>query len=276
MNIKTIPFQRLLKLELPQLAEHVIDKIQEHEPEVMKITEVYDLLVAQQANIQSLKIAYGPHPITEQLIPLRKKRFMYAAKIVYKMNVIVREDTYPDDSDVIATRIKINSYLLNLSASKNEEVIAEKLTQFFRETQENEDFSEAISLFQLVSDIDSLKAVDFQIRRLLKKRADDISARPRVKTPVLVNSIHKALKDMFKEIESAQLRNPSIDYSELVNKLNDLLSHYKTLINMRATINKRKAAGLEDDKGDNEPIAPVEGGGDTHPDLPIEPTEGNV
>lgn len=128
----------------------------------------------------------------------------------------------------------------------------------------------------MVSDIDILKAVDFQIRRLLKKRADDISARPRVKTPVLVNSIHKALKDMFKEIESAQLRNPSIDYSELVNKLNDLLSHYKTLINMRATINKRKAAGLEDDKGDNEPIAPVEGGGDTHPDLPIEPTEGNV
>ena len=118
----------MLKLELPQLAEKVIEKIEEHDPETLMIQELFVLLEAQKPNIQNLKVAYGAHPITEQLQPLRKKRFMYAAAIVYKMNMIVREDLFPNNSQVIETRILINSYLLNLGKSKNEEVISEKLT----------------------------------------------------------------------------------------------------------------------------------------------------
>ena len=40
------------------------------------------------------------------------------------------------------------------------------------------------------------------------------------------------------------------------------------LINLRATINKRRAAGLEDEKDTDD--SPVE------PNVPIEPTEGEV
>ncbi len=241
MSIKTFPFQKLLKLELPQLAEKVIEQIEEHEPEDLKIQELFDLLEAQKTNIQGLKVAYGAHPITEQLGSLRKKRFMYAAAIVYRMNMIVREDLYPNNSEVIETRILINSFLLNLSLNKNEEVVTEKVAQFFRELAENTSFSDSLTLFKLSVDVNSLKVTDSKIKELLKKRSDSISERPRVKTPVLVKSIHKALKDMFKEIESAQLRNPLLDYSSLINKLNDLLDHYRMLINTRTTINKRKA-----------------------------------
>lgn len=68
---------------------------------------------------------------------------------------------------------------------------------------------------------------------------------------MLAQSIRMALKNMFKEIEMAQLRNPSLEYTSLINKLNDLLSHFRALINMRATINKRRAEGLEEDPGDD-------------------------
>ncbi|MGV8962059.1 MAG: hypothetical protein ACOH2V_01605 [Candidatus Saccharimonadaceae bacterium] len=108
----------------------------------------------------NLKVAYGAHPITEQLTPLRKKRFMYAAAIVYKMNVIVREDIYPNNSDVIATKILINSFLLNLSGNKNEEIVAEKLTQFFRTMSENPTFLASLELFKLTTDISSLRMAD--------------------------------------------------------------------------------------------------------------------
>lgn len=241
MEIKTISFQRLLKLELPQLAEKVIKKIEDHDPETLLINEVYDLLVAQKPNIENLKVAYGPHPITEQLLPLRKKRFMYAAAIVYRMKMAVREDIYPNSNDVIETRIFVNSYLLNLSSSKSEEVVAEKLTQFYRELDENPALEASTELYKLSEDIANLKSTDMAIRQLLKERADDISERPREKTSVLVRQIKKALKDMFKEIESAQLRNPLLDYSPLINQLNDILDHHRMLINMRATINKRRA-----------------------------------
>ena len=197
-----------------------------------------------------MKIAYGAHPITEQLGPLRKKRFMYAAAIVYKMNMIVREDIYPNDSQVI------DSFLLNLSLSKNEEVVAEKLSQFFRETTVNAKLQTALELFNLLGDVDILQSTDNNIKELLSVRANQISERPRVKTAILVKSILKAMKDMFKQIEVAQLRNPLLDYSVLINKLNDLLDHYRALINTRATINKRKAAGLEAGKENDGPVEP--------------------
>ena len=130
-----------------------------------------------------------------------------------------------------------------------------------------------IKNFKLLVDIDNLRSTEATIKELLRKRANEISERPRVKTHVLVRSIHKALKDMFKEIESAQLRNPLLDYSSLINKLNDLLDHYRMLINTRATINKRRAAGLEDNEnteGDTPPAEPVV------PDAVDEPTEGGI
>lgn len=248
-----------MKLELPQLAEKVISKIDAHEPEVLKINEVFDLLEAQLPNIQNLKVAYGPHPITEQLQPLRKKRFMYAAAIVFRMNMIVREDLFPNSNDVIETRIKINSFLLNLSKNKNEEVVTEKVSQFFRELETDEAFETATSLYNLTEDINNLRSTQSRIKTLQAKRADDISKRPRVKTADLKKSIHKALKDMFKEIESAQLRNPLLDYTSLINSLNDILSHYRMLINTRATVNRRRAAGEEDvgvEVEDNNPVDP--------------------
>ncbi len=171
-----------MKLELPQLAEKVIARIEDHDPEALKIQEIFTLLEDQQSNIQNLKVAYGPHPITEQLKPLRKKRFMYAAAIVYRMSMIVREDLYPNSNDVIETRIKINSFLLNLSKSKNEEVVTEKVDQFLREIDENEAFETALSLYKLTEDVNNLKSTHYMIKNLLKERANQISARPRIKT----------------------------------------------------------------------------------------------
>lgn len=138
------------------MAERTIEIIEAHNPEELKIQEVFDLLLAQQPQIKNLKVAYGPHPITQQLIPLRKKRLMYAAAIVYKMNMIVREDVYPNDSEVIKTRLKINSYLLRFGSSKNEEIVSEKLTQFFREIENDEGFKLALDTYGLTNDVDNL------------------------------------------------------------------------------------------------------------------------
>ncbi len=153
------------------MAEKVIEKIEEHEPENLKINEIFDLLKAQTPSIQNLKVSYGPHPITEQLLPLRKKRLMYAAAIVYKMNLIVREDIYPNSSNVIETRIMINSYLLHLGASKSEEVVAEKIDQFFRLVDTSEDVETALTTYGLNENMDNLRSTQANIKELLNKRA---------------------------------------------------------------------------------------------------------
>lgn len=81
---------------------------------------------------------------------------------------------------------------------------------------------------------------------------------------------------MFKEIELAQLRNPELSYNSLINTLNDLLDHYRTLINMRGTIHKRRAAGseVEDDEEDDSTTPPTDGETPAEPDENDDPIEG--
>ena len=89
-----------MKLELPQLAEKVIEKIDAHDPETLKIKEVFDLLVAEKPHIDALNPPYGPHPITEQLSPFRRKLLMYASSIRREMSVIVREDELDENFQI--------------------------------------------------------------------------------------------------------------------------------------------------------------------------------
>ena len=52
----SIPYDRMLKLEVPQLAEQVIEIIEKYEPETLKIDGAYNLLTAKQDHIDKFGI----------------------------------------------------------------------------------------------------------------------------------------------------------------------------------------------------------------------------
>ena len=54
--------------------------------------------------------------------------------------------------------------------------------------------------------------------------------------------------NVAQDINLAQLRNPVLDYTELIDELNQLLNQYKTLINIRQSFNARKAQELLNEK----------------------------
>lgn len=247
MGIKIIPFYRLLKLELPELTQLVIEAVEQHLPETLMIKEMHDKLVAQKPQIECLKVGYGPHPITEELTPLRKKRFMYAANIVHKMSVVVVEDENVKSKAVREAKIVINLYLLNLSKSKNEQIINQKLTQFFREVETNVSFSAAVRTFDLMTDIENLELTHSDVRQLLNTRRNLIKQRPKAETSRNMKSIRKAITDLFMQIEVAKVKHIDLDYQPLINDLNGIIDNYRELVNMRATINKRKAGDVEQD-----------------------------
>ena len=69
MYIQNVPYSKLLKLELPRLANRVIEIVEKHDPETLKIKEVFDLLVEEKPQVEGLIVRHGPHPITEELQP---------------------------------------------------------------------------------------------------------------------------------------------------------------------------------------------------------------
>ncbi len=241
LKIKEISYSKLYKLEIPRLAKRVIEIIETHNPELLKIKEVYDLLVAVKPQMDALKVPYGASPITEQLIPLRRNLLMYVAAINNHMSIVVREDLLVQAESVKIAKIFIKSYFADLVGSKNEELISEKVYKFFMQIDQDEELETILTTLGFANNLDKLRSVFATHQELLNRRLTSNSQRPLEKTPDLKEPILEALKDMFMQIRVAQLKNDKLDYSPLISELNQQLDHYRNLINIREAYNKRQA-----------------------------------
>ena len=244
MKIIKINYPRLLKLEVPEIAERVIRVFEEFDPEEFKIKDAYDQLVAQQPQIMALLAKYNAHPLTASLNELRRRRARHASKITSLMRYHHSEQS--DNLDVRKAKATVDQFLLYLRED-NEEVINRKITQFFVETQRNEQLATTLSTLNLVDYLDKLKAVHAAIERLMDQRVLSISARPKGKTEEFSKSVRKALEILFMQIEVAHVINKDLDYLPMISAVNEIMVRYRNLINSRAAYNKKKKEGLEDE-----------------------------
>ena len=267
MYIKKISYSRLLKLEVPELAERVIGVFDTYDPEEFKIKEAYDQLVAQQPQIEALLARYKAHPLTVSMDGLRKDRAMYASEITSQMKFNLRKQK--GDQDVIEANSIIEQFLVHL-AKNNEEVINRKVTQFFAALGKNEVLSSTLGTLGLLDLCDSLESTHLGILRLLSNRTLSLSARPKGKTQEFAKMVINALKILFMQIEVSHTINEELDYLPMISTLNVILDRYRNLINLRAAYNKKKREEAEgeldmDPEGVEEPevfttfVAPTPG-----------------
>ena len=236
-----IPYDKMLKLEVPQMAEQVIRIIEKYEPETLKIDGAYNLLTAKQDHIDKLFVWYRSHPLTKELNVLRKKRRLNLRKVAFHLQVVIQEDVSGVDKAVNLVKSETERFILDFHSGKNEEVKCRMLTQFFNLIETNEELEEAFSTLNFTSFLNDLRSTHSRIMELIENKMTTISYRPIEKTPYLKKSVLNGIKNMFMEIELAVLKYPEINYQPLCNELNVLLSNYANLINLRQLNNKRKA-----------------------------------
>ena len=245
MKLKTISYTRLLKLELPAFARSIIEIIERHNPERLKIKEIFDLLVAQKANINLLMETHGPHPVTQQLKPVRKNYYMHAQAIVYKMKLAVKLNagdlTYP----ILEAEAIANDYLHGLVQSKSEAVMISRVRGFLEVIDSDDEVKATFASFGLMREIEELRHAHTTLQELLMKRTQSISERPRLNKRETAAPVIKTLKYMFIEIELAQLINKELDYEPLFNELNEIIGEYKNRVNRRLLHNKKKSEAVE-------------------------------
>ena len=248
MEILSVPFSYLLKLELSSLAGDVITIVNKHNPEVLHIDTVFDMLLAQEPNIELLNNNYGAHPITINLPPLRKKCYRYAQEIVSRMNFVMKEQEDNPTDEVLNAHAVVRDYLFKLPSSKSQRVMLQKLKGFFEVVERDEAIETLFSEYHLTSDLNNLRSSFSRLKVLLLERSMLTSEISKVKTDDLSAPIVKSLKDLFKQIEVAALKNTDLDYAPLVIELNGTIRRLKTDVNIRLANNKRRAEGLEEIK----------------------------
>ena len=252
-EIMSIPFSRLLKLEVPQLAEKLIVILEKYDPEVLKFSEMNDLFLAQKPNIDAMTVPYKGHEITPKLKRLRAKLNLEVRSIKLKLELVIKNDPTGEDSQVLVLRTEIPRFLEKFSDSENEEIKHRKVVQFSNEVTVNAALQTAMDTHGFLSHLDEMISTLNLITEHLGERLASISKRPKVKTPELTKLVTKAMLNVTQEINLQQLKNPTLDYSELIDEVNQQFIKYRTLMNIRKANNERKALGLPPiEKGETE------------------------
>lgn len=264
MEIKRIPFSKLLKQETPELADQVIAIVDSHNPEELKIKEVYDLLVAKQPLIKNLRTGFGAHPITLQLKPMREEMMLHISYIKLQLRLVTNQWSKEHEKDWTVVKTAIDYHLLNLRSSKNESVLIGRITGFFDEMSTNEELADALDTLDFTPLLEKLQSAHATIQQHLSKRSISISQRPNEKHAEVADTVVEAIKDLFKQIEVAQLKNPDLDYAPLFNELNVLATKFRNQVSLRLAHNRRKA----EEQKENEAT-------DTTPQPEVESTEGS-
>ena len=252
MQILKIAFSKLLKLEVPQLAKSVLGIVERHDPESLLIEKAYNDFNLLKPEIESLIVGYGPHPLTPRIEELRQKRLFYAASISFQVRGLVRGYINSTGESVAMVKHAVDLYLFNLRAN-NEEIINERIDQFFGEVDANEELENGVVALGFSSTIDELRSAHSIIKELISERSASISERPKGVARVSRKLIIDGLKDLFVRIASAKLDNKELDYNPLISELNEKLIRYGSLIKTRDSILKKKRENPIIEDGSTEP-----------------------
>ena len=261
-NILKLDFSRLRKLEVRSLASRVITTVEGYNPETLKIKEVYDLLVEQEPQIKFLDVGYGPHPISPNISAMRRKRRAIGQGIVDQIRSIENGKMIGTDKDIEVAKRFVTRYLQGIW-KKDDVTIHEKVDLFFLHFDNSEEQQMAFESLSLVGYLDSLRSVNNAIEEQYGVRRKDISERPKSATPGIVTDLKTGLEYLFKQIEVAQIKNPLINYTSLIDDLNAEILLTKARLKTRASYYKKKAEEVVDnvevvDDKSGEPSEPIQ------------------
>ena len=228
-----------------------------------------------EADIKLLRLSYGID--TERLRVSKMKSEMMLVISAFKLQVRLLSKSNPE-LEMHPIQNAINKHLRHLKKCKNDKQLSQKVAGFLDLLNDNEEMATALSEFNLIEKVDTMKAAFSKVERASKKRVSLLSQRPLVSTQTIVKGMSKAIENLFKGIEVAHLIGTTtggepaegqIDYVPLMDELNQLSEIYNRSISIRIANNKRKAQEKDgedvdgDEPTDNSPTLP-EGETPTH------------
>ena len=260
LEIARIPFSSILKAEAAQLAKKTIGIVQNHDPETLLLESILGQLTALGPQIDIMSINYGVDPAIEKIENLKSKLMLTISKLKIEVKLLAKDGT---DDELKTISNLVDSNLRKLYEARNEKVLTEKVNGFLTALENDEKFAEAIENKNLMSFIDGIKLVLREYKIALANRVTSLAERPKYDTELIVANVAKALDNVLKTIEVFHMTKPELDYTALIEELNQLARMYRRSINIRLANNRRK---LERKKAEED----VNSDGSNDSDAPIE------
>lgn len=241
LKINRVPVSAIRVLEYPEFANAVVEIVEKHNPDTLKIQGVTNLLKEQLLEVDKISVKGGSHPMTKELINLRSNRDKTLGAILslmqgYKKALV----TSLVEAGNVALPF-LDKFLSKIHQDSNF-VKNKKIDLMFAEMDGNTDLEAAMQTLGFTILLDELKSILLAIRATQNNRRKVRSETPRVLSRKAILNATTAMNNLFKTIEINQLVEQNVDYTPLVSELNQMLSEYKSLLTQRLSLNSKSAA----------------------------------
>ena len=241
LELKKIPYTKLLKLELPELADSVISVLEKHNPEELLTQDVLDLLMAEKPQISLMTYRHGVNPFNAMIDTEIDKIFLYVSAINFELHKIEKENNQENPHHRSVVNLVVDTYLHKLRRSKNDDIILRKVEQFLGEVKMRPELGIALSAVKLEEDIAKLQISLSTTRELLESKYELISKRSQESTSDIAAPVVYAIKNVVKQVELLRAKNTEMNYIGLFNELNEVIGAFRSNISRREASNRRKA-----------------------------------
>ena len=242
IEIKKIPLSKLYKQEVPLLLSIVVDILRKHNPEAIRLGDLYELLQLQLVKAEVLTKSYGKHSLTIKLDKLHKKRLRYAALINLQLRSLEKVDS-EEIRNMVENAQKLSKEFLTYLGQKRLLVVSFQIDAFFSQYRHevNTVSREAFMGLGLQIYIDELQKTNKLYDTIHTQRALDIKSRPQVRDRKLEKETQKMMRLFFEQVNSYQDIFKDLNYQSLINDINVRLTEYSKVLKTRVATNKRRA-----------------------------------
>ncbi len=199
-----------------------------------------EMLLQLQPELVKLEDKFGPHPLTKEIKIIHNRRLELAGLISSQMQLLERANNEYQQEAVKLTKGLVKLCFLKIRKGDKDEV-GGRLDFFFKELDKNFDILEATTELGLKIYIDELREMHVNHTQLVIERIRSIASRHTRQSKAIQKDCQAVLRSVFAQIELAQKLYPDQDYTQLIERLNNVIAKFTRLIKRRATYNNKKA-----------------------------------
>ncbi len=249
--LRKVPYYRFQKNEFRNFITGLLAMLETFNPQSMFFKTWFDRLKSTASHLSSLRVRHGSLPQTLELSKVRTKSLALMKAITGQVRVLQIAKLQSQAVALEKVNLFVKSYLKPIISAdwmKRMDI----LNEMFVILQFDEDLKTAVEELSLNLYFVELKTLIDSQTTVSESRSVQIRQRIKVHTLELKSTVKTSLLELFSAIELAQIEHPEIDYSELINGINEKLNYYCSQVKTRESLGKKG----KDDKSN--PIDPID------------------
>ncbi len=236
---KQIPFQRFHKSEYRNLVKELITVVTAFPEQSVFIKTWIDRLKQAGQQLDNLDVRKGKHPDTAGLLKARNKSLDLIKSILGQVKKLKQAQLESQASDLLLLDAFVSQYLQPIVKTdwSNRTFNLDKM---FAALSADTNLSSAIANLNMNVFFDQLSDFINVQKTIRENRSASLRQQQKVNTIAVRSTATVVIRDLFASIELTQIEHPEVDFTEMVNGINQSLNYYISQAKTRRTLNGKK------------------------------------